>query len=966
MQFNLDALFGSAPSPYVLLDPDLRMIWANDAYLEVTGRTRETLIGRIMTEEFPAPPDSLSDQMLRGSFRRVLSTGRTDHLPLIPYPIKGPGGRIEERQWSATHTPILGDDGQVAYILQNTMDVTDLYRNEATTTPSSEPRRAALLQRAELIANENLALGAMTEFFQSAFDQAPSFMAILDGPTHVFRITNQAYIDLVGGRDLIGLPLREALPDLEGQGFYELLDQVLTTGEPLSFKGMPALIRATPEAEPKEHFIDFIYHPLRDSENNTTGVFVQGHDVTGQKIAEATLTATRERFRIMAQTMPNHVWTADSDGGLNWLNDRTYVYTGHVEGDLYGPDWGRVVHPDDIEMAAAKWTEAITKGEVYENEFRIRKSDGSYRWHLVRASALRSEDGVLTGWVGTNTDIEDRKSAEREIAELNDTLEMRVAKRNLELEELHVTLRQSQKMEAIGNLAGGIAHDFNNLLQVITGNLQLVAREMPDGSTAQARIEQAMGSVTRGATLASQLLSFARKQPLAPKVINLSRFLGKTTDILRSTIGEGVELETTFADDLWNTSVDPSNMENVVLNLSINARDAMEGRGTLKIDATNIKIGARSAKMLPDMQPGDYVLLAVTDTGTGIAPDIRDHIFEPFFTTKKDGQGTGLGLSMVYGFAKQSGGHVTLDSEVGAGTTIKIYLPRSLEKEHDLQPVPVSGLMGGDETILLVEDDAEVRVTACELLTDLGYTVIEATNADQALEMLVAGQHFDLLFTDVMMAGNTTARELAEEVKRTKPSVPVLFTSGYVQDTIVREGRLEAGVQLLGKPYTQAVLAQKLRIVLGSAGIPQQARTGQSDTAPATAAGGAPTGKDTCVLICEDDILILTDVADTLRHAGYNVQEANSAESALQILKSDPVSLLITDVGLPDLSGEDLAREARQMHPQIPVVFATGDADVPAADELGNCKILGKPFQESKLLEVVRMMLPQYAGVLSE
>ncbi|MCR8825583.1 hybrid sensor histidine kinase/response regulator [Pseudosulfitobacter koreensis] len=963
MQFDLDALFGSAPSPYVLVDPDLRMIWANDAYLEVTGRTRETLIGRIMTEEFPAPPDSISDQMLRGSFRRVLATGRTDHLPLIPYPIEAPDGRIEERQWSATHTPILGDEGKVVYILQNTMDVTDLYRSEATTTPSSVPRRAALLQRAEAIATENLALGAMTEFFQSAFDQAPSFMAILDGPEHVFRITNQAYIDLIGGRDLIGMPVREALPDLAGQGFYELLDQVLETGEPLSFKGMPALIQASSDAEPVEHFIDFIYHPLRDAANKTTGVFVQGHDVTGQKIAEATLTATRERFRIMAQTMPNHVWTADKDGGLNWLNDRTYDYTGHVEGELYGTDWGRAVHPDDLELAAEKWQKSVAQGETYEHEFRIRRADGSYRWHLVRASALRSDEGVNTGWVGTNTDIEERKSAEREIAELNDTLEMRVAKRNQELEELHVTLRQSQKMEAIGNLAGGIAHDFNNLLQVITGNLQLVARETPDASPAKARIEQAMGSVARGATLASQLLSFARKQPLAPKVINLSRFLGNTTDILRSAIGESVALETSFAEDLWNTSVDPSNMENVVLNLAINARDAMEGRGTLKIHATNTTISASSGWALPDMQPGDYVRLEVTDTGSGIAPDIRDHIFEPFFTTKKDGQGTGLGLSMVYGFAKQSGGHVTLDSEVGAGTTIKIYLPRSHEQEHDLQPAQPAGLMGGAETILLVEDDAEVRATAHDLLIDLGYTVLEAANADEALEIVKADQAFDLLFTDVMMAGHTTARDLAQVVQRTRPGVPVLFTSGYVQDAIVHEGRLEAGVQLLGKPYTQSVLAQKLREVLGTAGIPQQHHAGHGGGHADAASDAAPVDTNAPILICEDDILILTDLADTLRLAGYQVQEAGSAAKAIKILQSTAVSLLITDVGLPDLSGEDLAREARQMNPRLPVIFATGDTDVPAASALGNCKVLGKPFQDSKLLEYVRTMLPQYAGV---
>ena len=615
MRIDLDALFAAVPSPYVLLDQDLRMVWANDAYYKVVGREQGTLIGLRLLEEFPAPVDSMPDQLIRTSFRKVFSTGQTDHLPLIPYPIKTPNGQTEERVWSATHTPIIDANGQVEFILQNTMDVTELYRGDQLASAETIPKRAALLQRAEAVATQNLALEQMADFFQSAFDQAPSFMAILTGSEHRFQIVNQSYSDLVGNRDLVGLTVREALPDIEGQGFFELLDQVYTSGDPVSVKGMSAQLKSPSDGKAAQVFIDFIFHPLKDEIGASIGIFVQGHDVTGQKIAEDELTTTREKFRQMAQTMPIHVWTADNDGRLNWLNDQTYHFTGCREGELYGEDWVRVVHSDDLEIAGARWADAIQQGASYETEFRIRKSDGTFRWHLVRASPLKSTSGALIGWVGTNTDIEERKTSEDQIARLNATLETRVAKRNQELEALHDTLRQSQKMEAIGALAGGIAHDFNNLLQVITGNLELAAREMPEGSRGQERLDQAMKSVIRGATLASQLLSFARKQPLAPVVLNLKRLLADITDILCSAVGEGIEIETHFRADLWNTNVDPNNMENAILNLAINARDAMDRQGKLTINVENADLTDEGTRRFPGLEPGHYVILSVADTG---------------------------------------------------------------------------------------------------------------------------------------------------------------------------------------------------------------------------------------------------------------------------------------------------------------------------------------------------------------
>lgn len=957
MRIDLDALFASAPSPYVLLDADLRIVWANDTYLKVTGRTLDTLINRVITEAFPAPADSVSDQMLRGSLRRVLETGKTDHLPLIPYPIERAPGQFDDCFWSATHTPVLDEQGDVTYILQNTIDVTDLYQSKDAADPDDLRERAALMIRAEAVATENLALETMTDFFQSAFDQAPSFMAILNGPDHVFQIVNQAYTDLIGGRDVIGVGVREALPEIEGQGFLELLDQVFATGESVTFRGMAARIKRGFDADPEQLFVDFIFHPLIDETQNCIGIFVQGHDVTGQKTAEASLAVTREKFRAMAQTMPNHVWTADPDGGLNWLSDQIYAYTGASEGALYGADWVRVVHPDDEEVSSARWATTISNGVAYESEFRIRKADGSYRWHLVRASPLRAEDGTLTGWVGTNTDIEERKNSEAEIAKLNATLETRVAKRNAELEELHATLRQSQKMEAIGNLAGGIAHDFNNLLQVITGNLQLAGREMAQGSPGQARLDQAMKSVMRGATLASQLLSFARKQPLDPVVINLTRLLTETSDILRSALGEGVKLEIDLADDLWNTSVDPNNMENALLNMALNARDAMEGQGEFTVSVRNVDLDQGYFDASLDVTRGQYVMLAVTDTGCGIDPDVIEHIFEPFFTTKEEGLGTGLGLSMVYGFAKQSGGHVTIQSEAGKGTTIKIYLPRSFGQEQVLPFVAPIGISGGSETILLVEDDPNVRETAYVMLTEMGYHVLQASDAQQALDIAKTGAEIDLLFTDVVMPGKTNGQELAERIRDIHPDLPVLFTSGYVQDSIMHDGRLNEGVQLLGKPYTQSALAQKIRNVLGGTGkpIPASLPLPISDAQPVQP---EPTlFDDLCILVCEDDILIRMDIAEGLSHVGCRVLQAGNVARALDILAADPVQMLITDVGLPDRTGEELAQEARKLYPDLPVIFATGGMDVPSASGLGNCKILSKPFSDTDLLDAIKTMM---------
>jgi CheY-like chemotaxis protein len=369
-------------------------------------------------------------------------------------------------------------------------------------------------------------------------------------------------------------------------------------------------------------------------------------------------------------------------------------------------------------------------------------------------------------------------------------------------------------MESIGKLTGGVAHDFNNLLQIISGNLQLLQAEIAPGSKAERRITNAMAGVQRGAKLASQLLAFGRRQPLEPKVVNIGRLVGGMEDLLRRSIGEGVEMETVVSPSLWNAFADPTQVENAVLNLAINARDAMDGIGKLTIEVRNSHLDHDYSQQNPGVDPGQYVMLAVSDTGSGMPPELIERVFEPFFTTKAEGKGSGLGLSMVYGFTKQSGGHVKIYSEVGEGTTVRLYLPRVHESEDVAAGPELVEAGGGSETILVVEDDAEVRTIATEMLRELGYKVLTAKDAASAVPILESGMKIDLLFTDVVMPGPIRSPELARKAKELIPGIAILFTSGYTENAIVHGGRLDPGVNLLTKPYSRQALAMRIRDAL--------------------------------------------------------------------------------------------------------------------------------------------------------
>lgn len=581
-------------------------------------------------------------------------------------------------------------------------------------------------------------------------------------------------------------------------------------------------------------------------------------DVTDRRRAERDLRESEGRFRALAQAIPNHVWTARPDGELDWFNERVYEYAGAKPGDLDGKKWTNIVHPDDLAGVAERWGLAIAEGQPHEVEFRLRRADGNYRWHIARAVPSKDDEGRIVRWIGTNTDIEEQRETRAKLEALNATLEQRVAERTadrdrmwrlstdimlvadfqarisavnpawsrvlgwdedelvgrslmdlihpddmattlaevgklgagattfsfenryqrkdgsyrtiswtavpddafihavgrdvteekeaaLAMRKTEMALQQAQKMEAIGNLTGGVAHDFSNLLQVIAGNLQLLGKDVVGNERAQRKITNALAGVDRGSKLAAQLLAFGRRQALDPRVVNAGRRIRGMDEMLRRTIGEGIEVETIVSGGLWNTLVDPMQIENALLNLAINARDAMDGFGRLTIEAGNAYIDDAYARQHKEVEPGQYVVVAVTDTGSGMSPDLIEKVFEPFFSTKPEGKGTGLGLFMVYGFVKQSGGHVKIYSEVGHGTTVKMYLPRSTQQE-DLEVSSVDGpVEGGPETILVAEDDEGVRTTVVEMLQELGYRVLKAPDATAALTIIESGIHIDML-----------------------------------------------------------------------------------------------------------------------------------------------------------------------------------------------------------------------------
>jgi signal transduction histidine kinase len=492
---------------------------------------------------------------------------------------------------------------------------------------------------------------------------------------------------------------------------------------------------------------------------------------------------------------------------------------------------GRVFREDvlrlenDIQQAfAARKTEVL-------QEFRIVRADETLRWIERHCTIAYDGAGRPERLVGVSFDVTERKRAALQHRAFAETLEESVKARTRELEaenearkKAEEALRQAQKMEAVGQLTGGVAHDFNNLLTIIMGGLEIIERQLLDlpASPATMRINRAREMALQGAhraeLLTQRLLAFSRQQPLSPQPVDANKLVSGISDLLRRTIGEAVSLETVMAGGLWTTHADPNQLENALVNLAVNARDAMPDGGKLTIETQNCFLDdAYVATLAEPVKPGQYVMIAVADSGAGMDAGTIVRAFEPFFTTKEVGKGTGLGLSQVYGFVRQSDGHVRIYSEPGEGTSVKIYLPRHFGNAGKAAPALQKHALAraiGTECILVVEDDDALRAYTVETLSELGYHVFEAQHGPHALPMLEGPQQIDLLFSDIVMPGGMNGRQLADEALLRRPGLKILFATGYTRNAIVHQGRLDAGVQMIGKPFSMVALASKVRAML--------------------------------------------------------------------------------------------------------------------------------------------------------
>ena len=694
-----------------------------------------------------------------------------------------------------------------------------------------------------------------------------------------------------------------------------------------------------------------------DTERRFVGV---AFDITERKLVEQALAATElqvhERndfISMLLDSTEEGFYSVDREGATTLCNRAFLRMLGFAnESEALGRTLHDLIHHSHADGSAypselSPIYLAAQTGEAahIDNEWFYR-TDGSrfpveYRAHPIR------RDGQLQGALCTFIDITERVDSVNQLRILNETLEHRVIDEIDRRARAEEALHQSQKMEAIGQLTGGVAHDFNNVLQIIGGNLQLLQIDVAANAAAQTRLETAVAAVLRGAKLSSQLLAFARRQPLQPVVLDLGQLVRNMNDLLHRALGESVEIETRVADDLWNTLTDPSQIENVILNLAINSRDAMAGAGKLTIELGNVMFDETTVGHgnTDDAMPaGQYVQLAVSDTGTGMTPEVLKKAFEPFFTTKPEGEGTGLGLSMAYGFVKQSQGNIKIDSAVGQGTTIRIYLPRSRESAAMLQEVPTGPIEGGSETILVVEDDPGVQATVVDTLTTLGYHVLKADDGARALSILQSGVPVDLLFTDVVMPGPLRSPNLARQARLLLPHLAVLFTSGYTQDAIVHGGRLDAGIDLLSKPYRRDELARKIRNSLGkqlqtgagrmastlSPAVPLPARSTPLPESTIGAKDGMQTGAARQrsaalrILVVEDSADLCQLVCELLDTFGHLPTPAASGEEALVLIAQDDFDILLTDVRLPGISGIELARRIVNEKSGVQVIFASG------------------------------------------
>jgi len=526
--------------------------------------------------------------------------------------------------------------------------------------------------------------------------------------------------------------------------------------------------------------------PIRSGSGRIVGISKSARDITESKQTLKALTQEMEERRRIFDTSNDLILVTDTSGNFIQVSPSVTAILGYQPEDMIGHSAVEFIHPDDLESTRNEMR-AARRGQSKRN-FETRYIDKEGKAVALNWTGTWSEPVRRHFFIGR--DLTEKQAAEAQ-------------------------LRQVQKMDAVGQLTGGVAHDFNNILTVITGTIGMLEEAVANDPQLVAVARLIDEAAERGANLTRHLLAFARKQPLQPREIDVNSLVLEAAKLLHPTLGEHIEIAPLLAEDAWTALVDPSQLTTAVLNLALNARDAMPHGGKLALETNNFYLDENYAGMHSEVAPGNYVMIAVSDTGTGIPAALLERVFDPFFTTKEVGKGTGLGLSMVFGFVKQSGGHIKIYSEEGHGTSVKIYLPRATGLNQTAAEAQVSAdIEGGDEVVLVVEDDSLVRRYVMTQIESLGYTTLEAANAADALRIIDDAVHIDLLFTDVIMPGNMNGRQLVDEALKRRPRLKTLFTSGYTENAIVHHGRLDSGVLLLAKPYRKSELARMIRLAL--------------------------------------------------------------------------------------------------------------------------------------------------------
>lgn len=658
-----------------------------------------------------------------------------------------------------------------------------------------------------------------------AIDDGFCIIQFIDGPhgpmsDYLHIEANSGYERQTGIANIVGKRLREIEPE-HAQTWLDLYGKVLRTGETIRFEQ---------EFQAAGRYIEVSASRVGPIELGQVSVLFR--DISARKKTEAALRENVERVQLaLAAGAIIGTWFWDVP------SDQFSIDEGFAKAFGIDPAKGRAgiplaqivetVHPDDQQGLAAAIAEVFSRGGAYAHQYRTRRQDGHYYWLEANGRVELGPDGKPSAFPGVLLDMEGRRAVEAErdralaaLRTLNDTLEQRVEERTAALLKAEDALRQAQKMDAVGQLTGGLAHDFNNILAGISGSLELMKIRIAQGRIGdlERHVGGAQSAVKRAAALTQRLLAFSRRQTLDPKPSNLNRIIASMHELVCRSVGPSIAVETAAAGGLWNTFVDIGQIENALLNLCINARDAMNDGGKLTITTTNQVLDAQAAAQR-GVAPGEYVSLAVSDTGIGMPAEVLARACEPFFTTKPAGQGTGLGLPMVYGFAGQSGGSLRIDSEPGQGTTVCLLLPRyagdSQSEDVTAEGSALSPALSRKK-ILLVDDEPLVRLVAAEMLADLGYEVLEAEDGAGALAVFAAQSDIDLLVTDVGLPNGMNGRQLADAVRARQPALPVLFVTGYAEHAVLNHGHLEQGMQILTKPFTGDGLAQRVKELAGA------------------------------------------------------------------------------------------------------------------------------------------------------